>query len=83
MTSVGSLDVSRQWPELLDRVVRGERILITTDGEPVAMLSPAVRPETGDIRSVVGRIRQLRDERGPTLGAAVGIRDLIDEGRRE
>ena len=83
MATIGSLEVSRQWPALLDRVVRGERILITTDGEPVAVLSPPACADMDDVRAVVGRIRQLRDERGPTLGAGLGVRDLIDEGRRE
>ena len=82
MTTVGSLEVSSQWPELLDRVAHGERILITADGEPVAVLSPPASADIDDVRAVVGRIRQLRDEQGPTLGADLGVRDLIDEGRR-
>ena len=82
MATVGSLEVSSQWPELLDRVAHGERILITADGAPVAVLSPPACLEIGDIRAVVGRIRQLRDEQGPTLGTGLGVRDLIDEGRR-
>ena len=46
MTSVGSMDVKNRLPQLLERVSRGEKILITRNGKPVAMLVPAPADNT-------------------------------------
>jgi len=66
--------------DLLERVERGEEIVITRKGIPVARLAPLVgtfdRPAALD---ALARIRERR--KGVTLGG-ISIRELIDEGRR-
>ena len=42
MTTVGSYEAKTHLPQLLDRVSRGEKILITRHGQAVAMLVPPV-----------------------------------------
>ena len=79
MTSIGSFEAKTHLPELLKRVAKGERILITRRGEPVAMLVPPVRAPVRDVQEVIDEMKALR--RGNTLGG-VSIRELIDEGRR-
>ena len=43
MTEFGSFEAKTHLPQLLDRVAKGEKIVITRCGKPVAMLVP-LRP---------------------------------------
>jgi prevent-host-death family protein len=79
MTSVGAFEAKTHLPELLQRAAKGERILITRRGEPVAMLVPPLREPVRDIQEVIDEMKALR--RGSTLGG-VHIHELIEEGRR-
>ena len=79
MMSVGSFEAKTHLPQLLERVSRGEKILITRHGKPVAMLVPAA--DTPDVRQVIRQMKALR--RGNTLGQGLSIRDLIEEGRAD
>lgn len=78
MTSVGAFDAKTRLAELLQRVARGEKILITRRGRPVAMLTPPSEP-TRNVREVVDQMKALR--RGNRLDG-VSVRTLIEEGRR-
>jgi prevent-host-death family protein len=80
MESVGAYEAKAHLPQLLDRVARGEEILITRNGRPVARLVPEPADEITDIRSVIAEIREFR--KGRKLGDDVTIRELIEEGRR-
>ncbi len=80
MTSVGSYEAKTHLPELLERVAKGERILITKHGQPVAMLVPPAVEERPDVREVIQKMKELR--RCNVLGKNLSIRDLIEEGRR-
>jgi prevent-host-death family protein len=80
MTTVGAYEAKTHLAELLARVARGESILITKHGQPVAQLVPPEAEEKPDPRQAMRRIRELR--KGVTLGPGLTIRDLIDEGRR-
>ena len=46
---LGVAETKRRFAELLDRVVRGERVVVTRRGRPVAALVPAA-PEATDER---------------------------------
>lgn len=81
-SSVGSYEAKTHLPRLLERVARGDRITITKHGVPVAMLVPAPATEKPDVRAAVEAMKRFRDERGPTLGGGLTIRDMIEEGRR-
>ncbi len=82
MITVGAFEAKTKFSELLDRVERGETVVITRHGQPVARL-------TGDLRGVdVESKRRAFTALRSKLGAA-GVRfdaaDIIaarDEGRR-
>ena len=63
MTEIGAFEAKNKLSELLDRVERGEHVVITRRGKPVAKLVP---PEgTRDLekaRAAARRIRQLAEE---------------------
>jgi prevent-host-death family protein len=82
MTEVGSFEAKTHLPQLLKRVAKGERIVITNRGKPVAMLVPPPAESPRDVKAVVKAMLALRDREGPTLGKGLTIRDLIEEGRR-
>ena len=54
MTSIGALEAKTRLSELLDRVARGEEIMITRDGKPAARLVPA---EAKDFTAIAGKKR--------------------------
>jgi prevent-host-death family protein len=64
-------------PRLLDEVQRGEPILITRHGRPVAELRP-VSPG-GTTQEAIDAIREVR--KGQRLDG-LNIKQLIQEGRR-
>lgn len=79
---VGSYEAKTHLPQLLDRVERGETIVITRHGRPVARLVPAsAQQPRPDVRQVVAQMLAFRDKRGPKL-KGLKVRALIDEGRR-
>ena len=79
MTSIGSFEAKTHLPQLLKRVAKGEKIIITRRGQPVAMLVPPVREPARDVQSVLDELKDLR--RGNVLGN-MSLRELIEEGRR-
>ncbi|WP_029010409.1 type II toxin-antitoxin system Phd/YefM family antitoxin [Azospirillum halopraeferens] len=81
MREIGALEAKNTLGALLDRVERGEEVVITRRGRPVAKL---VRADSGSDREcqralAAAGIRALR--KGVTLGGG-SVKDLIDEGRR-
>jgi prevent-host-death family protein len=82
MTTVGTFEAKTHLTQLLGRVARGERILITNRGQPVAMLVPPEPQARGDVAAVVREMLAARDENGPTLGKGLTARQMREEGRR-
>lgn len=83
MTTVGSFEAKTHLPALLERVSRGEQIVITKHGKAVAMLVPPGHANAGnDVERTVKDMLAWRDKQGPTLGPKLTIRQLIEEGRR-
>jgi prevent-host-death family protein len=80
MTTIGSYEAKTHLPQLLERVYRGEKILITRHGHAVAMLVPADTENKPAIRDVIRKMRELR--KSVTLGSDLTVRQLIEEGRR-
>lgn len=81
MQEVSVFEAKNKLSALLDRVERGEEIVITRRGKPVARLVPALGTRAAeDPDALVEHILSLG--RGQTLGPDLTIRDLIDEGRR-
>jgi prevent-host-death family protein len=79
MASVGAFEAKTHFSSLLERVEKGEHIIITRHGKPVAKLVPA----TGiDAQVIDETIAQLKDfAKGQSLGG-LSVRELREEGRR-
>jgi prevent-host-death family protein len=78
-TEIGASEAKNAFGGLLDRVERGEEIVITRRGKPVARLAPL--RENRNPPSALEAWARIRDRaKGVTLGG-VSIRELIDEGR--
>ena len=80
MAQVGSVEARAQLPSLLERVQKGERIMITEHGVPVAMLVPVGAGQRKNRREVIQALKAFG--RGRTLPEGMTVRDLIEEGRR-
>jgi prevent-host-death family protein len=80
-TTVGAFDAKTNLSQLLDRVEKGETVVITRHGVPVARLSPY---ESGIDREMVRKtIQELKKfAKGRRLPPGETIKDLINEGRR-
>lgn len=80
MSTVGAFEAKTHLSRLLDQVERGEEIIITRHGEPVAKLvSARDRPDADQTRKLIVEIKQLR--KGMKLGA-LSIKELIQDGRK-
>ncbi len=81
MIDVGIFEAKRRLSELVDRAGRGEEIVITRRGQPVARLLP---PEAADAnaqaRGLAERIRRTRAAHA--LGGGVSLAEFLEEGRR-
>jgi prevent-host-death family protein len=80
MDSVGIFEAKTHLSRLLGQVARGERILITNRGRPVAMLVPPEPPATADPARVGREMLAYRDRVRRRLGAS--FRELAHKGHR-
>lgn len=80
MITVGAFEAKTRLSALLELVEKGEEVLITRRGKPVAKLARAVpADERADVKAAIEELRALRAKIGP-IGA--GWRELRDEGRK-
>jgi prevent-host-death family protein len=89
MARIGAGAAKTRLPELLERVQRGERIVITKHGRPVAQLAPVDSSSSKPVRQALADIRQVRKSlarRGVTTSSILrrgeSLRDLAREGHR-
>ncbi len=78
MTTVGAYEAKTHLSELLDRVARGERIVITRHGTPVAVLAPPGEVARIGVRDGIEALRAFREGRRTS---AEEIKGWIEEGR--
>ena len=78
MRTVGAYEAKTHLSQLLEEVTRGERVAITKNGMPVALLVPVPTMQKPDAREVIRQLREFR--RGITLGE-LSVRKMIAEGR--
>lgn len=78
MDEIGAYEAKTRLSELLARVARGERILLTRRGVPVAMLVPVTRSQP--VAEVVAELRAFR--KGRRLGG-LSLRELVEAGRKQ
>ncbi len=79
METVGAYHAKTHLPKLIERVQKGERIIITKHGVPVAVLQAPDPEKNFDFKSVVDELCKFRDRH--SLGG-LSIREMIEEGRR-
>jgi prevent-host-death family protein len=79
MRKVGLFEAKQKLSELVDRALRGERIVITKRGKLTAELIP-VRKDEVDIKEVFASMESIR-KRAKPLPRGVAVKDLIEEGR--
>lgn len=86
MTTITAFEAKTRFGDLLERVCRGEEIVITRHQKPVARLVPEGRPALAEIRKAVDELKSLRHElasrRGSRPLSDKDIRAAIQKGRR-
>jgi prevent-host-death family protein len=79
METVGAYEAKTHLPKLLDRVAKGERIVITRHGTPVAVLQPADTERQIDVAAIIKEMRCFR--KAHTLDG-LSIKEMIEHGRK-
>jgi prevent-host-death family protein len=87
MATVSAFEAKTRFGELLERVTRGEEIVITRHDKPVARIVPEGAPRLEDVRRAVGGLRELQQRialrgRGKARLSDREVRSAIEEGRR-
>jgi prevent-host-death family protein len=82
MTTIETFEAKTHLTRLLGQVSKGERILITNRGRPVALLVPPDADARGDVEATVKDMLAARDEHGPTIGKSRTTRRMREEGKR-
>ena len=80
MGSIGAFEAKTHLSELLDRVARGEKIVITRHGVPAAMLVPVQEEERKLTHLEI--VRGMRDLRKRVKTGKMSVREMVLEGRR-
>lgn len=62
MNTVTALEAKTRLVELLDRVARGEEIVITRNEKPVARIVPEGGPTLSEVRLAVTELLEVREE---------------------
>lgn len=78
MTTVSVAEAKAQLSELLNRVERGEEVVITRRGKPVARISPTERPRQPIDWDEIDRIRAMLPMQEKSTAEI--IREMRDEG---
>lgn len=85
MKTITAFEAKTRFGELLERVARGEEVVITRHDKPVARIIPEGRPKLEDVRRAVAGLRALQEEIRQTSDAPLTdeeVRSAIEEGRR-
>ena len=84
MATVSAFEAKTRFGELLDRVSRGEEVVITRHDKPVARLVPEGAPRLDEVRRTVAGLRALQQRirrRSKTKLLDREVRSAIEEGR--
>jgi prevent-host-death family protein len=79
MDRVGAFEAKTHLSKLLDRVAKGERIIIERHGVPVAVLHPADPSKMKPAGAVISELKQFRAKHRLD---GLSIREMIESGRR-
>jgi prevent-host-death family protein len=86
MATVSAFEAKTRFGELLDRVIKGEEIIITRHEKPVARIVPEGRRDWRKVRRAVAGLQELQStiklrESGRTRLTDAQVRSAIEEGR--
>jgi prevent-host-death family protein len=84
MAKMSAFDAKTHFGELLDRVSKGEEVVITRHDKPVARLVPEGAQRLDDVRRTVAGLRELQQRIGRRSKGKLSDRDVrtaIEEGR--
>jgi len=79
MDTIGSFEAKTHFAALLDRVARGERIIITRHGIPAAVLAPVA--ETAAKLSHAEIVEGMWALRKRVKPGRMSVRDMVNQGR--
>lgn len=85
MATVTAFEAKTRFGELLDRVSKGEEVVITRHDKPVARLVPEGARRLDEVRRSVDGLRELQQQirrRSKAKLTAREVRAAIEEGRR-
>jgi prevent-host-death family protein len=85
MATITAFDAKTRFGELLERVARGEEVVITRHDKPVARLVPEGGQRLDEVRRSVQGLRDLQQRirrRSRAKLSAADVRSAIEEGRR-
>ena len=80
MRQIDASEAKTHLPQLLDDVERGETLVITRHGRPIARLVPERDKRREEVAEAIARIKNLRRGRG-----RISVEEILsarDEGRR-
>jgi prevent-host-death family protein len=77
MAEIGAYEAKTHLPQLLERVQKGERFVITKHGRPVAELVPVATRDAGQIRRAIADLRTLR---GRLARRGVRLKNILRKG---
>jgi prevent-host-death family protein len=85
MATITAFEAKTRFGELLERVSRGEEIVITRHDKPVARIIPEGKSRLAEVQAAVRGLRALQQEIGKRKGfkplSDKEIKDAINEGR--
>lgn len=79
MDIVGAYQAKTHLAQLLDRVAKGEKIIITRHGVPVAVLQPVEPEKKTPVCDTIARLKQFQSQ---NRLQGLSIREMIEEGRK-
>jgi prevent-host-death family protein len=87
MTTIPAFEAKTKFGELLDRVVKGEEIVITRHEKPVARLIPEGTPSLEGIRRAAEGLESLQQEIAAFSAGTPPVswkefKSFVEEGRR-
>jgi prevent-host-death family protein len=79
MKTIAASEAETRFGALLQDVEKGETVIVTRDGQPVARVSPVGKEHPG-VAEAIETLRRYRREHRQAL-EGMSIRELIEEGR--
>jgi prevent-host-death family protein len=84
MAKVTAFEAKTRFGELLERVAKGEEVVITRHDKPVARLVPEGAPRADEVRRSAAGLRELQQRIRRRARARIGDREVraaIEHGR--